>query len=133
MTSIRTAALAALLSALALSAHAQERSGRFFEEMDTNRDGFVDPEEYTLRKGAILYSLDANHDLKIEQKETRLSPAQFGQYAGGDGFIDGGEFFELPGASFGAFDRNGDRRISREEFRLQVAELRSGQQTAEGR
>ena len=93
----------------------------------------ITPEEFSLNKGVILYMLDANHDLKIERNETKLSREQFGQYAGADGTLDGGDFFNLPSARFSAFDKNGDRQISRDEFRKQMAAIRSGQQTAQGR
>ena len=131
---IRMTALTVALLALApMAAAAEDRSAQFFRELDGDGDGMVTPEEFTLNKGVILYMLDANHDLKVQRNETKLSAEQFAQYAGPDGTLDGGEVFNLPAASFSAFDQNGDRRISRDEFRQQVAEIRSGQQTAEDR
>lgn len=128
-----TAVTLALLALAALPAHAQDRQTTFFREMDTNGDGFVDEEEFTLRRGEILYMLDSNHNLKLERNETKLSPEQFRRYAGADGTLDGGDFFNLPSARFSAFDKDGDRQISRAEFRTQIAEIRSGQETAEMR
>lgn len=128
-----TALTIALLTLAPMSAAAEDRSSQFFRELDTDGDSMVTPEEFTLNKGTVLYMLDANHDLKIQRNETRLSPEHFAQYAGADGTLDGGEFFNLPSAGFSAFDRDGDRRISRDEFRKQVAEIRSSQQTAEER
>jgi hypothetical protein len=131
---IRILALSVALMALApVAVGAADRPSQFFRELDTDGDGMVAPEEFTLGKGVIFYMLDGNHDLKIQRKETKLSPEQFAQYAGDDGTLDGGDFFNLPPARFSAFDRDGDRQISRDEFRKQVAEIRSGQQTAEGR
>ncbi len=129
----RISAAMVVLFAFTSPLYAADRDAAFFKEMDTNGDGVIDRDEYTLRKGTILYTIDANHNLKIERKETKLSVSQFKQYAGADGVIDGGEFFDLPGARFTAFDKNGDNVITREEFRRQLAEIRSGQQTAEGR
>jgi hypothetical protein len=133
MTRINAAAVLLLASAAAAPLHAEDRVAVFFKELDTNGNGMIDPDEFTLRKGVILYMLDANHDLKIERKETKLSAAQFQKHAGPDGTIDGGEFFNMSATRFSAFDKNGDRTISREEFREQMAVIRSGQQTAETR
>lgn len=131
MKTLRMAALAAMMSAQALGAHAEDRDDRFFRQLDTNGDGRVDTEEFTLQKAAILYALDNNRNLKVEQAETKVAPGQFRQYAGEDGVIDGLELFELPEAQFSAFDRDGDHAITAAEFRRQVAGLRTGPQTAE--
>lgn len=132
MTILRLTAIAAVLSALAVPAIAESREDQFFRELDTNGDGVVSPEEFTLQKGVILYMLDANHDLKIERSETKLSQQVYSQYAGKDGVIDGGDLFNLPAAGFNAFDRNGDQKITRDEFHQQLADLRGNTpQTAE--
>ncbi len=128
-----TALMVALLALTPVAIAAEDRSAQFFRELDSDGDGMISREEFTLNKGVILYMLDANHDLKVQRKETRLSPEQFAKYAGSDGVLDGGEFFNLPTVTFSSFDTNGDQRISREEFRKHVAEIRSTQQTAEGR
>jgi hypothetical protein len=133
MTSVRILALALALATQAVPVAAQDRDKAFFKQLDQNGDGGVDLEEYTLEKGAILYSLDKDRSLKLEPGETKLPPAKFRQYAGEDGLIDGGEMFEMPEIQFGAFDTNGDRTISAEEYRRQVTSLRKGSQTAEGR
>lgn len=131
---IRIIAMSVALLALApVAIGAEDRSSQFFRELDADGDGMVTEEEFSLGKGVVLYMLDANHDLKIQRKETKLSPQQFAEYAGADGTLDGGDFFNLPSARFSAFDQDRDRKISRDEFRKQVAEIRSGQQTAEGR
>lgn len=131
---IRMTALTVALLALApMAAAAEDRAAQFFRELDSDGDGAISPEEFTLNKGVVLYMLDANHDLKIERNETKLTREQFAEYAGADGTLDGGDVFNLPSARFSAFDRNGDRRITRDEFSKQLAEIRSGQQSAEGR
>ena len=128
-----TALMVALLALPTVAIAAEDRSIQFFRELDADGDGMISREEFTLNKGVVLYMLDANHDLKIQRKETRLSPEQFAEYAGSDGVLDGGEFFNLPSVTFSAFDSNGDQQISPDEFRKHVAEIRSSQQTAEGR
>lgn len=130
MTLPRMAALAALIALQPLSAQAEDQIDQFFRQLDMNGDGYVDPEEFSMQKGAIFYALDKNKDLKIEQSETRLSPQQFRQYAGEDGYINGMELFQLPEAQFEAFDQNGDKKVSKEEFRSQVNRLRSGSEAA---
>lgn len=123
-------ALAAVLLALPAAGQAQPRDETFFQEMDANGDGVIDQQEFTLQKGVILYLLDRNHDLKIERNETRLTPDAFRQYAGTDGTIDGVDLFNMPAARFQAFDRDGNQTITPSEFRQQLADIRSGPQTA---
>lgn len=133
MTILRTAALAAMISAQALAAIAESREDQFFHDLDSDRNGVVDREEFDVNKGAILYSLDKNRSLTIEQAETKLAPQQFSRYAGDDGVIDGLELFDMPGTRFEAFDQDGDQQISAPELRRQLASLRAGPQTAEGK
>lgn len=137
MTIPRSLALAVILSALPAAIHAQERTqargDTFFREMDTNGDGVISQEEFTLQKGVVFYLIDKNHDLKIEQTETKLTPDAFRQYAGTDGTIDGLDLFNMPGARFQAFDLNGDQKVTPAEFRQHLADIRSGPQTAEQR
>lgn len=133
MTRMTVLSVALLALAPMAAAAAEDRTAAYFHELDSDGDGIVTPEEFTLNKGVILYMLDANHDLKIQRKETKLSPEQFAQYAGADGTLDGADLFNLPAARFNAFDLNGDRKITFDEFRKHMAEIRSGQQTAEGR
>lgn len=127
----RALALAVALSALPAAGHAQSRDDTFFREMDTNGDGVIDQEEFTLQKGVILYLIDKNHDLKIERNETKLSPEVFRQYAGKDGTIDGLDLFNMPEARFQAFDLNSDRKVTYSEFHQHLVDIRSGPQTAE--
>lgn len=129
----RLTILAVFVALQAVPAAGQGRDATFFKQLDQNGDGGIDWEEYTLEKGAILYSLDKDRSLKLEPGETKLPRDKFREYAGADGVIDGGEMFELPEIQFDAFDTNGDDTISPEEFRRRVASLRSGSQTAEGR
>lgn len=135
MNIARRIALAAMIAALSLPAlaEAEDRDARFFRELDADGDGAVTPQEFTLQKSVVLYMLDANHDLKLERTETRLTASQFQQYAGEDGVIDGLELFDLPQARFAAFDEDGDRRMTSAEFRAQLANLRGDTQTSEGR
>ncbi|MCR6632837.1 MAG: hypothetical protein NVV74_23880 [Magnetospirillum sp.] len=133
MKTARVVVLAIAVSAMAAAAHAQSRDETFFRELDTNGDGVVDETEFTLQKGVLFYLIDKNHDLKIEQSETKLTREAFQQYAGPDGVVDGLDLFDVPGAQFQAFDRNGDQKITRAEFQRQLAEIRSGPQTAEKR
>lgn len=133
MTRTIAATLVAFLAVAVSQAHADNRDTEFFREMDVNGDGFIDREEFTLRKGVILYMLDANHDLKISRNETKLPPDVFKEYAGPDGTIDGGELFNMKEVRFAAFDKNDDGKISYQEFRQQLAEVRAGPQAAEQR
>lgn len=124
--------LAAIVCALALPASAQSGGdAEMFNELDDNGDGAVDREEFSLNKGAILYRLDSNRSLELEQSETKMAPQIFRQYAGKDNVIDGGELFEMPAAGFEAFDQDRDSKITRPEFRRQLTALRAGTQTAE--
>lgn len=125
MKLIQSLALSLTLAAQAVPAAAQGRDA-FFQQLDQDGDGNINHEEYTLEKGAILYSLDKNRSLKLEPGETKLPQEKFRQYAGADGVIDGGEMFDLPEIRFEAFDTNGDQTISLEEYRQQVASLRQG-------
>lgn len=131
MTIRHVAALAAMLSALTLPAAAATSGNDFFRELDVDGDGFVDRVEFDTEKGAVLYAIDKNHNLKIERSETRMSPQQFRDLAGADGVMEGYELFDVPSARFDGFDQNGDQKISAEEFRRHLATMRSGPQTAE--
>lgn len=133
MTSARVLMLAVALGLHAAPVVGQGRDATFFKQLDQNGDGGIDPEEYTLEKGAILYSLDKDRSLKLEPGETKLPRDKFREYAGADGVIDGYEMFELPEIQFDRFDTDGDGKISPEEYRQRVASLRSGAQAAEGR
>ncbi|MGE5548457.1 MAG: EF-hand domain-containing protein [Solirubrobacterales bacterium] len=119
-----------LVLAVPAMAAAQQKDADFFRMLDTNGDGVIDREEFSLQKGTILYALDKNRNLKIDQNETKLPPEKFDQYAGADHVIDGLELFTMPEAQFEAFDRNRDQQITLDEFRQQLAVLRGGPQTS---
>lgn len=119
------AALLAAAGAMAAGpARAQVDVQSLFAEMDGNRDGFIDREEFSMNKGAIFYALDRNRDLKVEQDETALSPEAFQKYAGTDGVLDGLEIYDVPQTRFEAFDRDGNRKIGMQEFLDHIMALR---------
>lgn len=133
MKTLKATALAALISTIALPTTAISSEDPFFRELDANGDGAIDRTEFDIQKGAVLYAIDKNHNLKVERSETRLTLQQFRQYAGDDGIIDGLEVFDVPSTRFEAFDQNGDQKITPEESRQQLAVIRGEAQTAEGR
>jgi hypothetical protein len=79
---------------------------RLFTLADRNRDGHLDPSEFTT----------------VQKADVALADADFGYFdENQDGKITRKEFVEKPSAFILRFDRNGDCRVTAEEIKAGVA------------
>jgi Ca2+-binding EF-hand superfamily protein len=90
-----------------------------FEEVDQNKDGFVDPAEYYERVNEVFYEADANRDGTLDPKELDAAVVIHTEFSSvdtnGDGKVTLIEFFGERARTFQQVDKNGDSELSEDE------------------
>ena len=103
------------LSAAELSS-ADTRTGKLFELLDENEDGYVSMPEFKNNQLLVFYLWDRNRDLVLTVDETPAPPEVFARVAGPSGTIDPVQFIALVDGAFKSADANQDGKLDRREF-----------------
>ncbi len=90
-----------------------------FQEIDTDKDGFITPEEMQAHQRRIFDGLDRNNDNAIDQKELKEDVAQSFKDAdkNNDTKINRQEAFAQFNDYFNKMDLNKDNKVSEKEFK----------------
>lgn len=90
-----------------------------FEQVDHNKDGFVDPAEYYERVNEVFYEADSNRDGSLDPKELDAAVVIHTEFSSvdtnGDGKVTLLEFFRERTRTFQQVDKDGDAVLSEEE------------------
>lgn len=102
---------------------------RRFAALDTNNDGKISQEEFSLNKLAGMFDPKwtapmMDQPMRITLADSPLRPEMFTILdANGDGILTGGEVVSSPLLSFDVIDTNHDTVIDREEFHAVIVKF----------
>ncbi len=150
---IASASLLAFAVPAVAAAPIAPRGAKILAALDTNKDGFIDHDEFRVGQDALFQRVDTNHDGVISRDEfnttaQRLNsrrnaaasdPAKADKQASRtaklfdrldvnkDGVIDRNEYFAAGDALFARCDKNGDGKLTPGECRTRQAKAQTPQ------